>query len=140
MDLMVIWVLFLGCSKVCLFQGSEHLYLCRKYSLASRVPSHEMVTGLPQVITEPGSAERVSLGRVLAGKQVRRRQVCSKQGTGNVALTDDIKAEPQIAEVQRTHMKTCLSSGPCFFHFHCPLSFYIIGYPVSHTLSMGLGS
>jgi hypothetical protein len=49
-----------------------------------------MVTGLPQVITEPDSAERVDLGRVPVRKQVRRKHIYSKHGTENVVLTDDI--------------------------------------------------
>jgi hypothetical protein len=90
MDWMENLVLFLDCSRVYLFQGSELPSLCRWYSLASRVPSHEIFTGLPQVITEPDSAERLGLGRVPVRKQVRRKHIYSKHGTGNVVLTDDI--------------------------------------------------
>jgi hypothetical protein len=38
-----------------------------------------MVTGLPQVSTEPGSAQRVGLERVPAKKQVRKRWVSSEE-------------------------------------------------------------
>jgi hypothetical protein len=90
MDWMENLVLFLDCSRVLIFQGSELPSLYRWYSLSSRVPSHEMVTGLPQVITEPDSAESVGLGRVPVRKQVRRKHIYSKHGTENVVLTDDI--------------------------------------------------
>jgi hypothetical protein len=70
MDWMKNLVLFLGSIEVCLFQGSERPSLYRRYSLASRVPLHKMVTELLWVTTEPGSAERVGLGRVPVRKQL----------------------------------------------------------------------
>jgi hypothetical protein len=39
---------------------------------------------------EPGSAERMGLGRVPVREQVRRRNVCHKPGTGNDVVTDII--------------------------------------------------
>jgi hypothetical protein len=90
MDWMENLVLFLGSIEVCLFQGSELCSLYRRYSLASRVPSHKMVTELLCMIMEPGSAERVGLGRVPVREQERRRHVCHKPGIGNVVVRDNI--------------------------------------------------
>jgi hypothetical protein len=39
---------------------------------------------------EPGSAERMGLGRVPVREQERRRHVCHKPGIGNVVVRDNI--------------------------------------------------
>jgi hypothetical protein len=61
-------VLLLDCSGPCVSQDAELTSSLRWYSWASRFPSHHMVTGIPQVFIEPGSAQRVGLGRVSARK------------------------------------------------------------------------
>jgi hypothetical protein len=63
------WVLFLGCSEYCLSQGTGIPSLNMQYSWALRVPSHHMVTGIPQVFTEAGSAQTFGLGWSLQGNQ-----------------------------------------------------------------------
>jgi hypothetical protein len=60
--------LLLDCRGFCVSQGVELLSLNMLYSWASRLPSHHMVTSIPQVFIEPGSAQMVDLGRISAKK------------------------------------------------------------------------